>query len=192
MRLLPPNYAWGLCPPERYNMSAGNFCDSSVLDLRGQRSGVTQFYAMPAGVKKAVKRTLHRRTRQTETRALKAEDLSTLDLTAKSPAEYRLFDLCESDDCWTSVVGTDPDNEDLNDVLYAHLAHCAEEAELDLPYKVSAAELGGMPDWMVAQLEATGGSAMEMLSILEAKPVNNRNRNKMFAVAREDDGYCED
>lgn len=180
-------------------MSTANFYDSDVLSYHGKRSGVTQMFAVPAGVKKTVKRQIHRNVRRTETLALQTE-LTTMawptrDLATMSPAELSevadlLFreNLRADEERWLDC----DDNSDLTDVLFDQLAAQADDNDHGLPFQVSMEEFGGLPDWLIAQMEATGGSAMEMLSILEAKPADCRNRNKMFAVTSEDDGYCED
>lgn len=172
-------------------MSASNFYDSMALDCRGKRNGVKGFFTMPAGVKKAVKRTLHRNVRQTEARALDAE-LASFDQVALadlSPDELSAL----ADQFWGESI-SDPGYEDGDEALFAELdaLTAANEAELDLPFEVSLAEYAGLPDWMITQMESTGGSTMELLSLLEAKPAAHRNRAKMFAVVNEDEGYFEE
>lgn len=174
-------------------MSASSYAITDAVIYHGRREGLREIFTVPAGTKKDAKRRMHKVVRQQENlAALKAADevtygsLTAAEIEAMADdwlaqaTHHQFAAFAGSDDDLHGEFTDEPDTP-MSDAL-AGLDH---GDTFGLPTELYAS----LPDWMIEKLEASGGSAFEILSLFEIQPA--ATVEKQFAVSREDSCYEE-
>ena len=171
-------------------MSASSYAITDAVSYHGRREGLREVFTVPAGTKKDAKRRMHKVARQNEKLAtVKAADEATYGSLTAAEIEAMADDwLAQATRHQFAAFVGDNDNEFIDEPetpMSDALAGLDFGDNFELPTEL----LASLPDWMLEKLEASGGSAFEILSLFEIQPA--ATFEKQFAVSREDGCYEE-
>lgn len=143
-------------------MSATSYCYTDALSYRARRTGMAEW---ASGAKNGVKKKVSRAARAKDEHLLRRE---LQDLVA-----VPLHDALLDDQDLARVCYAPSELEAMATRLLAEseqeLSQAAEAVEEDFRPALPLELLGGLPDWLLAPMEAANGDAFAYLSLLEEK-----------------------